>query len=78
METQFITDVLDEKIQYIAIKVIEKKSNDVKCVSGGLFKGIVTHKDVNNKEHTFILSEQKNEKNRDFYRFTSNTSSNKS
>ena len=65
MESTFITTVLDEKIQYIAIKVIEKDTNDVKCIIGGLFKGIITHKDVAKKEHTFILTEQKNEKDKD-------------
>ena len=65
MEANFITTVLDERIQYIAIKVIEKEAKDVKGIIGGLFKGIITHKDAAKKEHTFILTEQKNEKDKD-------------
>ena len=70
MGSEFITTTLAEKINYIAIKIIEKK-NDIKEVGytkdvmGGLFKGLIEHKDTNNEEHTFLLTEQKNEKDKD-------------
>jgi len=64
MGLSFIITALDEKIQYITVKLIEKQINGASNVVGGLFKGIVKHKDKSNKEHTFILTEQKNKNNK--------------
>ena len=70
MGSKFITEIFTEKINYVAIKLIEKRTNakevsSTKNIIGGLFKGIIKHKDADDTEHTFILTEQKNEKNKD-------------
>ena len=64
MDINFITNVLKEKISCISIKVIEKKGKDNDSVIEGLFKGIVNHTNIVKKEHTFILTEKLNEKNK--------------
>jgi len=64
MESTFITEALDGNINYIAIKLIEKQTKSINNVKGGLFKGIINHKDTDDKEHTFILTEQTNNKNK--------------
>ncbi len=64
MESTFITEALDGNINYIAIKLIEKQTKSTNNVKGGLFKGIINHKDTDGKEHAFILTEQTNDKNK--------------
>ena len=71
MESTFVTSALNSEISYITIKLIEKSNNEIKHtttatqhMSSGLFKGIINHKDENNKEHTFVLVEYKSEKNK--------------
>ena len=44
--------------------VIEKQTKSTNNVKGGLFKGIINHKDTDGKEHAFILTEQTNDKNK--------------
>jgi hypothetical protein len=49
---------LPDKINYVAVEVIDKRSTTRDCVVvGGLFKGIVKKEDDSKKEHIYLLFE---------------------